>query len=237
MKVRMTHAALICAAFAAFPSAAFAQSEYPELDAKCTELLKPGTSSDFTAMAINVQSSETTTTEDLGLISIVGIGPATSTYSGFTSPRVNGQSVNIHALANLTVTYAAGALATYQTKITTTTTLTGQCHVHKPTPGNVQDDDPLHPGYSIAPPGLQIDDPVTSTSTSVTYGTRTETIPGPWTDPNASQGGAQVVICISPGKVPGNWRPQNGYDGSLGTCSRAWYDTLGSTPSVSLPAT
>jgi hypothetical protein len=122
---------------------------------------------------------------------------------------------------------------TYQTQTTTTVTRTGQCHVHKPTNGNANDPD--HAGYQIAPNGLQTPEPVSATTTTVTLGTRTEAIPGPWVDPNASATNTQVVICISPGRVPGTWRNQNGYTGNLGTCSRAWYDTLGSTPSVSLP--
>lgn len=45
---------------------------------------------------------------------------------------------------------------------------------------------------------------------------------------------AQVVICISPTKNPGTWRQQNGY---TGTCSTAFFGTLGPVPipSNSLP--
>jgi len=206
------------------------------LDQACSDLQKPADSSGFTSLAIDIQTVGTPTvvTELLGLISVVGIGPATTTFANFTDAHVNGQSVNIHAFADKTVVYAGGALETYQTKVTTTTTRQGTCHVHKPTNGNP--DDPLHEGYDIAPPGQQTTQPVTATSTEVTFSTTTVEIPGPWTDPNGS-GNEQVVICISPGRNPGAWRAQNGYDGSLGTCSRSWYDTLGSTPSVSVPAT
>jgi hypothetical protein len=225
---------------AALPSTAFAAVDPiygtdPMLDQACSDLQKPADNSGFTSFAENIQVVDTsTTTEQLGLLSIVGVGPSVTSYSNFSSARVNGQSVNIHALADKTVTYAGGAIATYQTKVTTTTVRQGTCHVHKQTEGNANDED--HPGYQIAPIGLQTTEPVQATSTEVTYGTTTVTIPGPWTDPNAT-GNEQVVICISPGKKPGEWRNQNGYNGSLGTCSRAWYDTLGSTPSVSLPGT
>lgn len=227
----------IALAVMACPNVAAAQvtGTDPELDAKCMALLKPAAQSEFTAIAIDITTSSTSTTEDDGIISTVGIGTPTYKYSNFRGAHVNGQSVNIFAYADLSVVYAAGALETIRTKITTITTRTGTCHVHKPTNG--ADNDPLHPGYSIAPPGLQIDEPVTATSTTVTYGTRTETIPGPWTDPNASTVGGEVVICNSPGRNPGTWRAQNGYDGSLGQCSTAWYNTLGSTPSVSVPTT
>ncbi len=208
----------------------------PELDQQCSDLQKPADNSGYTSFADNIQVTGTSSsTVDLGVVSTVGIGTPTTTFTNFRDAHVNGQSVNIHAYGDKTVSYPGGALVTYQTQTTTVETRSAQCHVHKPTSGGTQDDDPGHPGYQIAPNGLQTDEPVSATTTTVTLGTRTETIPGPWIDPNASAIGGQVVICISPGRVPGNWRNQNGYTGNLGTCSRAWYDTLGSTPSVSLP--
>jgi hypothetical protein len=219
--------------FAASVSVPPITGDDPGLDAQCAALLNPSTSSGFTSIAVDVVEAVTSSvTVDLGLVSTVGIGPVTSVWSGFRGAHVNGQSVNIHAYGDYKVSYAGGAVQTYNTQTTTVYTKSGNCHTHKPTNGNTSDT--LHPGYQIAPAGLQ-GGVVTSTRTVVTTGTRTVNIPGPWIDPNSSLQGAQVVICISPGRVPGNWRNQNGYNGSLGTCSRAWYDTLGSTPSVSLP--
>lgn len=234
-------AAIVLAAGAAFPSLAFAAVDPfygsdTDLDQACSDIQKPSDNSGFVSFADNIQITGTSTlTEKLGLISTVGIGTPVSTYSGFVGAHVNGKSVNIHAYAKLSVVYAQGALETYQTKVTTTTTRSSTCHVHKQDAG-AQTDTP-HPGYSIAPTGLQTAATVSATSVEITYGTTTEVIPGPWTDPNAGGNNEEVVICISPGRNPGNWRAQNGYDGSLGTCSRAWYDTLGATPSVSVPAT
>jgi hypothetical protein len=239
----LTATAIVVAQLAplALPAPAFAAvdpifGEDPELDQKCSDLQRPADSSGFTSLAIDIQTVGTPTvvTENLGLISVVGNGPATTTYANFRNARVNGQSVNIHADADLTVVYMGGSIETYQTRITTTTTRQGSCHVHKPTNGT--SDDPLHDGYDIAPPGLQTSEPVTATTVEVTYGTTTVLNPAPYVDPDAS-GSGQVVICISPGRNPGAWRAQNGYDGSIKPCSRAWYDELGSTPSVSVPTT
>jgi hypothetical protein len=210
----------------------------PVLDQQCSDLQRPSDNSGYTSFAENIQvTNDSSETIDTGILSTVGIGPATTTFTNFYGAHVNGQSVNIHAYGDKTVTYAGGALVTYSTQTTRTVTRSGKCHVHKVTEGQTQDDDPGHPGYQIAPRGLQTDEPVSATTVTVTTGTRTVTIPGPWIDPNASVIGGQVVICISPGRNPGAWRNQNGYMGNLGTCSRAWYDMLGSTPSVSVPAT
>lgn len=209
----------------------------PELDQACDDLLNPSDKSGYTTFAIDISNtSDSTVTEDIGGPTYAGIGTPTTSWVFINgSAHVNGQSVNIFANGNSTVTYPLGATATYQTKTTHTITRSGTCHVHKPTEGN--DNDGLHPGYTTAPPGLQPTDPVTATEETVTYGTRTVNIPGPWVDPNASVTGGQVVICISPGKVPGTWRGQNGYTNQLGrTCSTTWYNELGSTPSVSVPA-
>ncbi len=234
------HAAIILIASGTFSGVAHAGVDPiygtdPVLDQACSDLQKPSDSSGFVSFADNIQNTgSSSVTENLGLISVAGSGTPQSTWSGFNNAHVNGQSVNIHAYGNLTVVYPA-SVETYETKTTTTTTRSSSCHVHKLDAGAPQDSP--HPGYSIAPTGLQTTDTVSATETTVTYGTNSVIVPGPWTDPNASTSGDQVVICISPGKKPGNWREQNGYDGSLGTCSRAWYDTLGSTPSVSLPST
>lgn len=230
---------LAAAALVAFPSTVMAQvvGDDPALDAQCVTLLKPNANSGFTTLAINVDSQVISiVTQDTGIISTVGIGTPVLSYTGFQNARVNGKSVNIHADATFTSVYPGGALVTYATKITTTTEHSGECHVHKQVNGTGTGDDVLHPGYQVAPPGLQNDARVSYTTMEMTTGTRTATIPGPWTDPNGG-GTSQVVICISPGRNPGAWRNQNGYTGSLGTCSRAWYDSLGSTPSVSVPTT
>jgi hypothetical protein len=234
--------ATIAIAAAALPGTAFAAVDTvygtdPVLDQKCDELLQANDNSGFTTYAVDIHDiSSSSVSEDVGPPTITGIGTPTSVFSNFHGAHVNGQSVNIFAYGDYVVTYAAGALATYQTKITTTTTRQGTCHVHKPTPG--ADNDPLHPGFGVAPPGQQITTPVTATTVTETYGTRTETIPGPWVDPNASSTGGEVVICNSPGRNPGTWRGQNGYTNQIDgrTCSTTWYNELGSTPSVSVPA-
>jgi hypothetical protein len=236
---RFQTAALCCAsAFAllAMPQVAAAQivGENPELDAKCLELMKPAARSDYTTLAINVTSTSSSSTVDTGPGVVTGIG--TPTYGNWTNFRgfhVNGQSVNIFAFGDRSVIYPDGYRTTIPTLTTTVTS--GECHVHKPVSGNGTGDDPLHPGFDNAPPGLQTDEPVSVTSSTSVAGFRSFDTPGPWTDPNASIAGGQVVICISPGRVPGTWRNQNGYTGVPRACSRAWYDELGSTPSVSLP--
>ncbi len=234
------HAAIILVTSTAIPGIAHAGVDPiygtdPVLDQACSDLQKPADSSGFVSFADNIQpTGSNSVTETLGLISVTGSGTPQTTWSGFNNAHVNGQSVNIHAYGTVSVVYPA-SIETYETKVTTTTTRSSTCHVHKLDAGAPQDSP--HPGYSIAPSGLQTTQAVTATDTVVTYGTTDVTVTGPWTDPNASSTGDQVVICISPGKKPGNWRNQNGYDDSLGICSRAWYDTLGSTPSVSLPAT
>lgn len=48
-----------------------------------------------------------------------------------------------------------------------------------------------------------------------------------------------AVVCISPGKVPGTWRAQNGYDGTgVKACSTTLFNSLpgGTIPSASLPS-
>jgi len=208
-----------------------------ELDEACDALLNPADNSGFVTFAweINSHTSPTSTVDD-GIISTVGIGTPTQTIGNYTDAHVNGQSVNIHAYGDKVTTYP-GRLVTYRTKITTVTTTTGKCHVHKETKGANQED--IHPGYMIAPGGLQGEDEVSRTSTEITYGTRTETISGSWVDPNTSEYGAEFVICISPSKPPpkGTWRGQNGYTNQLGqVCSTAWHDSLGlSQPTASLP--
>jgi hypothetical protein len=234
-------AALCCAS--AFATLAMSQTaaaqivgENPALDAKCLELMKPSPNSGYTTLAINVSSTSSSSTVDTGPGTVAGIG--TPTYGGWTNFRgfhVNGQSVNIFAYGDRSLIYPDGYRTTVPTLTTTTTITSGECHVHKPVNGNGTGDDPLHPGFDNAPPGLQTDEPVSVTSTTTTPGFRTFDSPGPWTDPTGSVVGGEAVICISPGRVPGTWRNQNGYTGVPRACSRAWYDTLGSTPSVSVP--
>jgi hypothetical protein len=211
---------------------------YPDGDIACDDVLRANDNSGFTTYAltddIGSTSGPVTIDDPNGVVTVVGIGTPTTTYSEFKNARQNGQSVNIHADAKKTVVYP-GSQTTIPTITTVKTTHNVTCHVHKLTNGN--DKDELHEGYNIAPPGLNAQ--VGSASyetTETTHGTRTETSNLPYIDPNASSDSAQVVICISPGKVPGTWRAQNGYDGSLGTCSRAFYDSIpATTPSVSVP--
>jgi hypothetical protein len=134
---------------------------------------------------------------------------------------------------------------TYATLTTSTTKVTAACHVHKPTSGTVQDNDPVHSGYNIGPPGLNKDF-VTSETTSTSTGTREEIIDEPWVDPDATTLNKNLLICISPGPSKGTkggtWTTKHGYvNGSLGAgsnCSTEWYYTLQAInpiPSESLP--
>jgi hypothetical protein len=223
---------------------------YPDLDAECDLLLNPGENSGFTTFALVHPSDSgtsvlvTTETVDTGVISTVGVGTPTTTGTAWLGAHVNGQSPNIWATGGLTVTYSAKKV-TYSTQTTTTTTVTAKCHVHKPTEGTTQDDDPLHPGYKIAPPGHN-NDYVDSVTTSVTTGTREEIIEGPWVDPDATTFQKNILICISPGTSTGpkggTWRTSHGYvNGSLGagsTCSTTWYyqlQAINPVPTESLP--
>lgn len=209
----------------------------PELDAQCNELQRPGDASGYTTFAYNVQSSSSSETVDSGPTVSTGIGTATYTRT-YRDAHVNGQSVNIHAFGDRIATYANGHTETTPTTTTTTTTLSASCHVHKLANDEASDHDSDHEGYNVPPPGLQTVEPVSTSSSTQTFGTRTETFAGPWVDPNNTVYNEEFVICISPTRNPGVWRSQNGYNGQLGwACSTAWYNTLGSTPSVSVPAT
>lgn len=210
----------------------------PDLDQACSDIQKPNDASGFMSFAENFTSNSTSVTEDTGIVSDVGVGPSIFTIGNYRNAHVNGQSVNIHAYGDMITTYLGGHTVTYSTKTTTTTVKSASCHVHKETNGN-QNDTP-HPGYQIAPQGLQTTDPVTKTSIEVTTGTRQQTVTGPWVDPNASSFGKEFVICISPSKPPpkGTWRGQNGYVSQIGgrTCSTVWHNELGtSQPTASLP--
>lgn len=210
-----------------------------EADIACDAVLNANDNSGFTTYAltdtVGSTSAGVTVDDPNGVITEVGTGTPTTTYTDFDNARQNGQSVNIHADAKKTVVYP-GSIRTIPTITTVTVTHNVTCHVHKLTNGNDQDE--LHAGYNIAPPGLNAQvGSATYEDEDITFGTRTETSNVPYIDPNASSDSAQVVICISPGKKPGDWRAQNGYDGSLGTCSRAFYDSIpASTPSVSVPS-
>ena len=216
----------------------------PDLDKACADALNANGHSGFRTFAENVTTMVgSPVTVDDGPTTTTGIGMVVFTMTGYRDAHVNGQSVNIHAFADLTATYPDGALESTPTKTTVTTTLTGRCHVHKATNGAMQE--AIHPGFQIAPPGQQVDDDVTATTTMTTFGTRTNPIPGPFVDPTQTRMGSEFVICISPSAiikkgVPGVWRGQNGYVSQLGrSCSTAWYNELNpaGTPSASLPAT
>ncbi len=243
MSKLLLRTALAATCLAGISAAAFAAVDTtfgtePVLDQLCSDLQKPSDESGFTSMAVDVDVTSTQSAPvDFGIISTVGIGTPTYTISNYRDARVNGQSVNIHALVDKAATYKDGALVTVKTVITVTTTRSASCHVHKPNPGNA--DDPLHADYQVAPPGLQTDDRVSESYIGYIFGTRTYTIPGPWVDPNGTITGEQAVICISPAQPPpkGTWRGQNGYTNQLGrTCSTAWHNELGSSqPTASLP--
>lgn len=229
------------AALLALPTPSFAAIDLvygtnPELDALCNALQRPSDASGYTTFATNIQSTSSSSTVDSGPTVSTGIGTATYTRT-YRNAHVNGQSVNIHAYGDRIATYANGHTETTPTTTTTITTLTGSCHVHKLSSGGAEDHDGDHEGYNVPPPGLQTTEPVgTAGTTTITYGTRTETFAGPWVDPNATTYNDEFVICISPTRNPGVWRSQNGYTNQLGqVCSTAWYNTLGSTPSVSVP--
>lgn len=212
----------------------------PVLDQQCNDQLNPSDNSDFTTYAVIVGSPDvSSSTVDTGPTIYVGIGLATSVLGNYRQAHVNGKSVNIHAYGDRVVTYAAGANGMTPTLTTVTTTTNASCHVHKPTPGN-SPTDTLHDGF-IAPPGLQ-DLVASSTTSEMTPGTRSSSIPGPWIDLANSVYGGEFVICISPSTTlvkgnPGAWRGQNGYVSQIDgrTCTTAWHDSLGSSVSVSLP--
>ena len=201
------------------------------LDAECSLILKPAAASGFVTFAEDFATSVSSETTARTLLSVEGAGAYTDTVA-FSGARVNGQSVNIHADRTTTRTYAE-SLETYEETVVTTTTTSASCHVHKESNGN--DSDPAHAGYDVPPPGLQSDGRVSVSTTEESTRIVTVRVPGPYVDPNFS-GTAQVVICNSPLRNPGTWRSQNGYTSQLGrTCSTAWYNELGSTPSVSVP--
>jgi hypothetical protein len=216
----------------------------PELSSHC--VLKPNPESGFEAVAINVSTSGggAPVTVDVpgGTVTVTpdGVGTPTTTITG--PAHRHGQSPNIFGFITTVIHYNSSTR-----HIPTMTTTPGQttsfdCHVHKYTGGTVQDDDPLHPGYKIAPAGLQSDAQQIHADPVITYGERTEQ-GGPIdvTTQNLEDG----VICISPGtskgSLGGTWRNQNGYNGSLGTCSTTFFYSLPAPvqtdpiPSQSLP--
>lgn len=77
----------------------------------------------------------------------------------------------------------------------------------------------------------------TTTQDDTAPGSGTELNGGQYTFSNQSLKVA-AVVCNSPGKNPGSWKPQNGYLGLGGACSTATFTSLGTTtiPSNSLPA-
>ena len=195
---RITGLIAITASLASFSTPTFAAvdmqygGQYPELDLLCDDLLQANDNSGFVTYATDGSSSSSTVVEDIGPTTSTGIGPASTVISNYNNAHVNGQSVNIHAFGDRVTTYAGGHTETTPTKTTVTTTLTASCHVHKPTSG--AGNDPLHEGFSVAPPGLQVG-PVSSSSEVVTYGTRTETFPGPSrTIRIRSEGGRVVAV-------------------------------------------
>ncbi len=208
-----------------------------ELDKLCSDLQKPNDESGFVSYAENVQTGQpVVVVTETGPAISSGIGTATvGAITNYRNAHVNGQSVNIHAFGDRETVYAGGHSETTPILTTTTVTRSASCHVHKPTEGANQEE--IHPGYQIAPNGLQTDGTVSLDSVTQEPGVRVVNFAGPWIDPNASIIGGQFVICNSPTKNPGTWRNQNGYNGQLGrACSTIWYNELGSTPSVSVPA-
>jgi len=232
------------AALIAVPAPSFAEVDPiyggadPELDQKCSELQKPDGNSGFVSFADNVQTGQpVVVVTQTGPAVSAGIGPATvGAITNYRDAHVNGQSVNIHAYGDRETVYAGGHSETTPILTTTTVTRSSTCHVHKTTEGANQEE--IHPGYQIAPSGLQTDGTVSVETVTAVPGVQVVNFPGPWTDPAASIVGGQFVICNSPGKNPGAWRGQNGYTNQIGgkTCSTTWYTSLGSTPSVSVPA-
>lgn len=139
-------------------------------------------------------------------VTMTSSGGGSVTYSNFSNPHQNGQSVNVHAMATETT---SGAGVSYSFK----------CGLAKDPAGSSRG-----PGL-ITPDGHALDGTFTygGTGTSVRHN-------------------VQVVICNSPGKVPGVWRAQNGYDtaGSpFGVCGsqQLLNNLVGgySTPSASDP--
>lgn len=94
-----------------------------------------------------------------------------------------------------------------------TTTFTYGCTVSKTNNNN---------GNVTTPPGLQ----VTGLTIPVTVVTRTEMINE--SNPNTFETTLSgAVVCNSPEKNPGKWRPQNGYTGE---CSTALFNSLPGMP-------
>ena len=210
----------------------------PVADAACNAALNPNDNSDFTTYALDDGTSTpgASVTTDNGDAVLSGYGTSSTVHSNFEAPRQNGQSVNIHALAKLSITFAQ-TLATIPTKTVTETIVQVGCHTHKPFQNGGNDNDPHQLGGETvkynAPNGQQSH--TASYTTSVTtYGTRTEIRNVPFYENPTSKG--QVVICISPGSRPGQWRFANNYNGQLGTCAAMWTQILASTPSVSVPS-
>ena len=169
-----------------------------ELDQLCSDLQKPSDQSGFVSYADNVQTGQPViVVTETGPAVSSGIGPATvGAITNYRNAHVNGQSVNIHAYGDRATVYAAGHRETTPILTTTTVTRSASCHVHKATEGHNQEE--IHPGYQIAPNGLQTDGTVSLDSVTSLPGVRVADFAGPWTDPTASIIGGQFVICNSP---------------------------------------
>ena len=214
----------------------------PEADGACDAALNPNENSGFKTYALSVSSNSTSVTSDdpSQLTTTSGYGIATTTFANFVGAHQNGQSVNIHAYGDRTVVYAQ-TLITVPRKTVTTTTYTASCHTHKPFQNGGNDND-VHQlgGVDVkynSPNGLQISHQGTyQTIETAPAAPRTVISEDDFVDPVASQNHVEVVICISPGKVPGSWRYANNYNGNLGNCPTLWTQIHASTPSVSVPA-
>jgi hypothetical protein len=248
MKKMLFAASTAALALSGFATPAYAAidptygGESPDLDAACNALLNPDDSSKFTTYAYDVdERTDVVRTLDSSVTTPEGM--ATTTLGDFKRAHVNGQSVNIHADRDVTVTYLDGTKTVKTFKVVTTKVATGTCHVHKTNVGTPNPDSLGHEGY-ISPGGLNggppsQDAPVDLSGEPVTtFETETTFDDTDFVDLNAS-GTKEFVICISPSQPPpkGTWKGQNGYISQLGrTCSTIWHDELGSSqPTASLP--
>lgn len=207
----------------------------------CNRNLPPGVEG-FTATVIDESEILVSTSgpvRDAMAFSREGSGtPTFSDFANHRSARVNGQSPNIHALADAGVTTFPDTVVGFHTTITSSFATGFGCEVSRTNPS----------GRVVTPPGLQSSGNRTAVNrtTSVAGMDEFDTLTGVPFVSNIVTMGVQVVICISPGSNKGSWRPQNEYTGNIivapltsGACSRAFYDAVATNlnpPTNSLPS-
>ena len=235
MKTKLSVIAALCATSLSpvmvTPAFAAVTAPIEELQAICaaTTVVNPDPNSTYSAtlnLAGITQSTGAEYVSDVDIITNIPGGVLIGTVGPtFTGNRGrHGGSPNIFGEFKTVSTFTGGTLVEDVTYSQDTTFSFG-CIVSKTnkqgkttTPDGIQIPGPSHP------------DPLTKTVTTVT---RTEHINESAPDTTVETL-SDAVICNSPEKNPGKWRPQNGYTGD---CSTALFISLGTFPirSNSLP--